>query len=71
MIDKSQLSGDKPNFQYDTTQLESEGYRCKAAYDPANPDFEEELSKIKKANIEYKVLDGKGKQKDIWIKDGK
>ena len=71
MIDTSKLSGDKPNFQYDTTQLESEGYRFKAAYDFENPLLEEELSEIKKAKIEYKVLKGNGRQKDIWIKAGK
>ena len=71
MIDRSKLSGDKPNFQYNTAQLQSEGYRFKAAYDFENPDLEEELVEIKKAHIEYKLLKGNGRQKDIWVKDGK
>ncbi len=71
MINHSQLSGDMPNFQYDTTQLQFQGYRFKAAYDFENPNLEEELAGIKIANIEYKVLNGNGRQKDIWVKDGK
>lgn len=68
MIDHSKLSGDSPRFQYDTTELHAEGYRFKAAYDFENPDLEEELSEIERANIEHKVVDGNGRQKDIWIK---
>ena len=71
MIDRSQQSGDKPNFQYDTTQLNSGGYRFKAAYDFENPDLKKELFEIKRASIDYKILDGNGRQKDIWVKNGK
>lgn len=70
MIDYSKLSGDSPNFQYDTAWLKSQGYKFRAAYDFENPDLEEELSMIQKSNIPYKVLNGEDRQKDVWVKDG-
>lgn len=68
MIDQSQLSASKPDFKYDTSQLVDDGYRFKAAYDFENPNFVEEIQGLEVSNIEYKILNGNGRQKDIWVK---
>ena len=69
MIDYSNLTDNKPNINYDTTPLTSEGYELKFALDHRNPIYKDVIKKCKENNLPFQIKDGEGKQKHIWIKD--
>lgn len=71
MIDYSKLVNSSPNISYDTTDLLAEGLALKFALDSRNPEYQNVLDECKKRNLLYKIKDGDGNQKHIWIKDWK
>ncbi len=71
MIDYSGLASDKPNVTYDASELEKEGFEIKFALDPQNPVYQQVIDECNKQNLPYKIIDGEGKQKHIWIKGWK
>lgn len=71
MINYSGLTNSKPNVTYDTSQLEARGFKLNFALNPENSVYEEVIEKCKKENFSYEIINGKGRQKHIWIKDWK
>ncbi|MBT5016797.1 hypothetical protein HN748_01315 [Candidatus Peregrinibacteria bacterium] len=68
MIDYPNLTASRPSINYDTTALTIQGYELKFALDFENPTLQEVIEKCEKHNWPYKILDGDGRQKHIWIK---
>lgn len=68
MINYENLATDRPVINYDTTPLTIEKYELKFALDFENPTFKEVINQCEKNNWQYKVVDGSGRQKHIWIK---
>lgn len=71
MIDYSKLANNKPNVTYDTSGFMKEGLELKFALDPQNPIYQQVIDECTKYNFPYKLMDGEGKQKHIWIKGWK
>ncbi len=71
MINYSGLSSSKLDVTYETSKLEIEGYKLKFMLNPDNPVFQQVVDQCKKLNLLYKIIDGEGSQKHIWIKDWK
>ena len=67
MINYANLTTSRPSINYDTTALTNEGYELKFALDFENPDIQAVIKRCKKYNWSYKILDGDGRQKHIWI----
>ena len=68
MIDYKNLTNDKPNINYDTTSLTADGYKLKFALDFENPNLQEVIKRCEENNWPYKIVDGEGRQKHVWIK---
>jgi len=65
------VQGDKLSVKYDTSYLENQGFSLKFALDPENPVYNQVIEDCQNKGLEYKVVDGNGRQKDIWIKNSK
>ena len=69
MINYRNFTTSRPTIDYDTTNFTNEGYELKLAVDFEDPSLQETINRCKKYNWPYKIVDGFGKQKHIWIKD--
>lgn len=67
-IDHTNIPSQPAQFDYDTTTLGSEGYKCMYILDRKNPIFEEVISECKNQNVSYKIVKRNENQDDIWIK---
>ncbi len=68
MIDYKNLTVDRPIINYDTTEFTIQGYELKFALNHENSDLQEVINKCEKNNWRYKIVDGIGRQKHLWIK---
>lgn len=68
MIDYRNLTSDRPTINYDTTALTVEGYDLKFTLDFENPNLQEVINRCKENKWLYKIVDGDGRQKHVWIK---
>ncbi len=68
-IDSSGLANQKPATNYDTTDLERNGFKLRYALNPKNPVYNQVIDECKRQNVSYKVIPGENKQKHIWIKE--
>lgn len=57
------------SFDYDTEQLEIEGYRIKGHFNKTNPEYQEFCDELKKDGKELKIIDlGREDMVDVWVK---
>jgi hypothetical protein len=68
-INHSQMSGGNPKINYDSSLLEKEGYKCKYALNPKNPEYKKIINELTNQNISYKTMPIKNNQEHIWIKE--
>lgn len=68
MIDYKNLTSSQPITNYDTTTLTNEGYKLEFDLDFENSDLQEVINQCDENNWPYKIVDGGGRQKHIWIK---
>jgi len=71
MVDYSGLTNSNPNVTYDTSEFEAEGFKLEFAVDPENPVYNQVIDECTKQSLPYKLMDGEGRQKHIWIKGWK
>lgn len=71
MIDYSGLASGKPETNYNTSELEKDGYKMHFALDPENPVYQQVIDECSSQNLPYTIKDGEGRQKHIWIKGWK
>lgn len=70
-IDNSGLANQKPVINYNTTDLERNGFKLRYALNLKNPVYKQVIDECKRQNVSYKIIPGENKQKHIWISDKK
>ena len=68
-IDRSNLHSQKPEINYDTSDLEKGGFKLKFALNPKNPIYDQVLDECKAKKLSYKIMPGENSQEHIWVKE--
>lgn len=69
MLNHSRPTTTQTVINYDTTPLTNEGYELKFTFDSESPDLQEAINQCKKHGWAYKIVDGVGLQKHVWVKE--
>lgn len=70
-INYSRMSSQKLEINYDSSSLEKDGYKCRYALNPDNPEYRKVIEELIRQNISYKTIPIENNQKHIWIKEDK